>query len=303
MSKNNSDIVDHMMNKMSEYFGNDSDYKFDDDNKNIAKNFMSKFLESNDIVSDNKDEIISGIDTLFKDKNYINDLKNKALESISLKDFGEKTGYKYPDNFIKKFDSFKKESVLDWDVASNESDHSDIIFENNAENNPNSIFYGMNIPEAPIFGPDSDEVNSDEENSEDTNTEGSYSPYKLEKETFQCEYCFKKYEKNMQVEWNGNSTCMHCYFWTHYNPTVRLEADGTHGPTVVSYIKKCSNGHNQTECLNSPRAGCCFLCDYLNGKSFTWAKNYSELEVDNSSTNIWYLEDGNDIEYELELDI
>lgn len=110
-------------------------------------------------------------------------------------------------------------------------------------------------------------------------THPSYIPLDYSQKIYlrQCEFCQKLFEQKMIVKWEGNTTCYHCYFWTHYNEAIRVSADGNHGAFVAEYIDMCKKDHDYTLCYNGPRSGCCFICDFINGDKLEWIKKRNIL--------------------------
>jgi len=106
----------------------------------------------------------------------------------------------------------------------------------------------------------------------------------------QCQYCSLIFKSEMMLSWDENITCLHCFFWTHYDEALRDKADGGYGCTVAEYIERCKVDHDYSACMNSSRFGYCFICDYANGDLFNWIKNremvFKDDQTDNKSDNI-----------------
>ena len=134
----------------------------------------------------------------------------------------------------------------------------------------------------------------------ETYNEYSALPSYVRQKLPQCEYCQKFFSQDLIVKWSDTSTCMHCYFWTHYNESVREEADGKI-VYIVDYILKCKEAHDYSSCATSMKADFCFICDYTNGNKLKWIKERNRLfgdEVDNSTVPLIGTEDD---EYEIEI--
>ena len=123
----------------------------------------------------------------------------------------------------------------------------------------------------------------------------------VKKHLTQCEYCQKFFPSDLIIKWDS-TTCAHCYFWTHYNEYVREEADGMF-MYISDYIKKCNNDHDCYECASSMKAGCCFICDYIDGNELKWIKERSRLFDETNKTINYSLNSQSESDNEFEIEI
>ena len=119
------------------------------------------------------------------------------------------------------------------------------------------------------------------------------------KQTKHCDYCTQPFSIDDIISWDSNVTCMHCYFWTHYNEAIREEADGKY-IKIADYIIKYKDDHNIIKCYESCRSDCCFICDYLtkNIDSLSWIKDFNKLRNTDTLDS-----DSDESEYEIEIEI
>jgi hypothetical protein len=84
--------------------------------------------------------------------------------------------------------------------------------------------------------------------------------YENKKKLTQCSGCARCYNSDMITR--NDQLCWHCFFWMNYDINARPFCDGNEGLTIVQYILKCHEEHNEHICTKHTEHGGCFLCEY-----------------------------------------
>lgn len=109
---------------------------------------------------------------------------------------------------------------------------------------------------------------------EDTDKSYALLPYNVKKKLKRCDLCGKYFNDDMVLQMaEDDIQCWHCFFWLNYDVSKRVEVDGTYGITIVEYIIKCKDSHEQDKCKRNTDSGGCYLCEYLFGGDITDIKD------------------------------
>src|SRR3989344_4160824 len=103
----------------------------------------------------------------------------------------------------------------------------------------------------------------------------------IQKQTlFNCSTCGQFYQHDLRTNLGGEDTCYHCYYWMHYSPDVRAEAEQTQALKIADYILKCRSHHAYSKCTKNTNYGGCFICDHIQGMPIENIMNGNKVNID-----------------------